>query len=87
MPQRGATITERVSQSVAKSTNRDVQELPPLYEAVDPDALETLVGSMSSGRIEFTYSEQEIIIDSDGTISLNEQSSGHITPDMAVSSN
>ena len=42
-PAQNRPITEAVIDALSAVTGRDALELPPLYEAVDPDALELIV--------------------------------------------
>lgn len=53
-------LTTTIVDVVSQSRGVDVRDLDPLYRAVDPDAITSLVQSMSPsdrGRIQFTYSE------------------------------
>lgn len=49
---------------------------PPLYEAIDPDALEAVVASMQSqptepaGRLEFAYSGYDVTVTEEGGVSI-----------------
>lgn len=65
-----ATVSVRVVQNVANTTDSDPLELPPLYDAVDPDALDTLVGRMSDGVVSFTYAGHVVTVTSEGSITL-----------------
>lgn len=80
----GKTVCERIVQDVAKSTNRDARELPPLYGAVDPEALDRLVTEMADGEVSFTYAEHEITVTSGGTIHLDELPAACSTAKRAV---
>lgn len=51
-----AELTARIVEAVARQTGTDPLELPPLFEAVDPDAIETLCGPHENGRCECTVS-------------------------------
>jgi len=42
-PAQNRPITEAVIDALSAVTGRDALDLPPLYEAVDPDALELIV--------------------------------------------
>lgn len=64
------TVSERVIQTVAEITNSEPSELPPLYNAVDPEALDALIEGMPDGEILFTYVGHEVTAKSDGTIYL-----------------
>lgn len=64
--------------AVAAREGTDVADLPPLYEAIDPDALETLFeptreGATRTGRLEFTYSGYVVtlVCDRDGTLNVS----------------
>jgi len=54
---------------VAEKEHTDPLELPPLYDAVDPDALDDLFasgrqnGTAQSGRIEFQYNGYTVIVE------------------------
>ena len=71
------TIPERVIRNVADANGVDAVELPPLYDAIDPEALSAVVTTMSGGGISFTYAEREVTVTSDGEISLLGRSTGH----------
>jgi len=57
---------------VAEKTERDALELPPLYDTIDADLLDSIVESMDNGAISFTYADQDILITSDGEVSLTD---------------
>lgn len=66
------TIIERVAQA----ENADPLDLElPLYEAIDPDALDALFeptneGLRSNGQIIFDYHGHTVVVASDGTVTL-----------------
>lgn len=74
------TATESVSieivQRVATATGRDESELPPLYESVNPEALDSLVDSLSapSVSITFTYLDFTVTVTGTGTVQLESDS-------------
>lgn len=76
MPEAQIAIPERVVQHVAETKGRDPLQLPILQEAIDPDALETLIDEMPAGHVSFTYAEQDVTITSDGEITLEKSSIG-----------
>lgn len=49
---------------------------PPLYDAIDPDALEAVIASMQSqptepaGRLQFAYSGFDVTVTEDGGVSV-----------------
>lgn len=63
-------VGDRVVQAVATVSGVDPLALPPLYDAVDPDALDALVEGMGEGKVVFTYAECEITVTASGTIDV-----------------
>jgi hypothetical protein len=61
---------ERVIERIATHSNTDPMELSPLYEVLDPDALDELIMSMSDGELSFTYEGYPVSIDCDGEIDV-----------------
>lgn len=61
-------LTEQIITAVADATNTTPHELPPLYEAINPDALNRLFAptytgdSRADGRITFLYADHEVVI-------------------------
>lgn len=74
MPGARTTVSERVVEEVAGATGRDAVTLPPLYDAVDPDALDALVDGSSDVQISFVYAGYEVTVESDQRITLEERS-------------
>lgn len=64
-------VSTRIVRRVARATNRDETELPLLYDAIEPEALDTLIDRMSDGEISFGYAECKITVKSDGTIRVD----------------
>lgn len=61
--------TAVVVEAVATHTGRDPTEFGPLYEAVDTDALNQLVGRATAGHrssvsLSFTYENTDVLVDS-----------------------
>lgn len=65
------TISERVVQSVAETTNSDTLDLPQLYNAIDPDALNALIDQMADGEVSFSYAGHKVTVNNDGSIRLD----------------
>ena len=66
-----ATVSTQILNEVAAIDGTDPVDLPPLFDAIDPDALEsvfepTMNGNRRIGRIEFTYAGYEISVEHDG---------------------
>lgn len=70
------SISESVVMAVANAEDVSPLDLPPLYSAIDPDALDAFVGSVSSTRgepdlsITFPYSNYDVTVTGTGSISL-----------------
>lgn len=56
---------------MARYTDTDPLELPPLYNSIDPDALETFVNMLSDTKLHFQYAGHHVVVESDGTITIN----------------
>ncbi|QKY19167.1 hypothetical protein B4589_001780 [Halolamina sp. CBA1230] len=63
-------VAERVVGAVATVSGVDPLVLPPLYDAIDPDALDALVEGMTDGEVVFTYAECEITVTAAGVIDV-----------------
>lgn len=65
-----------VLETIADFTGQSPTSLPPLYEVVDPDSLDTICGrgTIVKGaglvRISFRYAGHEVTISSDGDINV-----------------
>jgi hypothetical protein len=68
--------SERVVQAVAAARTTDPLELPPLYDAIDPDALGAVVDRMDEGEVVFTYAATEVTVTADGSVAVEEQELG-----------
>ncbi|WP_224447308.1 HalOD1 output domain-containing protein [Haloprofundus salilacus] len=72
------SITKEVIHRVAECENTEPKNLdPPLYEVVDPDALETILldeRTESDIRVEFTYCGYDVLVTKNGVadITLND---------------
>ncbi len=74
-----STVTQQIAQAVADREGVDVLSLPPLYEVIDPDALERLCSDERTEQvsIDFTYADYRVSIESgdETTISLESEPS------------
>lgn len=65
-------VSETVIETVAKATGVDPLDLQPLYEVVDPDALDTLFGSSDrssrSVAIDFSFGGCRVTVRADGEV-------------------
>ena len=61
-------VSVAVITAIAAKRGVEPTELPPLYESIDPDALDALfaptrTGGPRRGRLEFTYDGHEVVVD------------------------
>lgn len=66
------SVSTRVVEAVAEYSGTDVLDLPPLYDSIDPDALERILPGMTEGYVSFVYADQRVTVDSYGAISVEE---------------
>ncbi|WP_227131454.1 HalOD1 output domain-containing protein [Halorubellus salinus] len=70
--------SQRVLRTVASLLNVDSLELPPLYESVDPDALDALfaepdgLSGTRTGTLSFAYAGCTVFVDGDGSVTVRE---------------
>lgn len=70
-----AAISQRVINEVAEERGVDPIDLPPLYDVIDPDALDKLfprgIGdAATTGRVVFTLAQCEVVVHSTGEIEV-----------------
>jgi len=68
------SVSQRVVETVAEAEGVPPTELsPPLYEVVDPDALDRLFAapSRSDSRVVFSYKNYEVTVDGEGLVSVS----------------
>lgn len=63
------TRTYQILSAVAKAKNKPITELQPLFDFVDPDSLETLLGG-TGVTITFSYCGYQVTVSSDDMIQL-----------------
>ncbi len=72
--QTNRTVGETVVAAVVELTDTDPMAIEPLFNVVDPDALDTLFAPPRYGaacgprRVEFTYADCDIVITDTGTV-------------------
>lgn len=69
------SVSMAVVEAVAERRNVDQTELPPLYEWIDPNALDALfertrTRGTRSGRITFTYDGHRITVERENGVSI-----------------
>lgn len=67
------SLSTRVVYAVADACDVDPFEMePPLFHAIDLDALERLVAGGDAGlRVEFTYQGRSVAVEGDGTVTVD----------------
>lgn len=71
-------VSQRVVAKVAAATDSDPLELDPLYQSIDPDALDRLFGGdadvprETEGFVQFSVSGCEVVVRADGSVGVTE---------------
>jgi hypothetical protein len=76
------TVSEQVVEQVARATGTDPLELPPLYDSIDPDALDSLARGPGDVEVSFEYAGQEVCVESGGAIRVGECSDSPFTGEV-----
>lgn len=71
MTSQAETVTYRVVQSVADAAGVDPLDLPPLYDAIDPDTLAAMTDETEVG-ITFQYAGHAVEVRSDGSVTVTD---------------
>lgn len=64
------TVTIEITRAVADEEDCSPLELPPLYDAVDADAMETVLQGADSCELTFRYHGYEVEVDGAGTVDV-----------------
>lgn len=73
--------SEPIVAAVGAATGRDPLDLPPLFSAIDSDALNALFAptpaglERNDGRVTFEYADQHVTMESNGTVTVQPTSS------------
>lgn len=59
-----------VVSAVAEAEGVDVVDLPPLYDSIDPDALNNLFSSGAVESVEFEYAGYTVVVRGEGKIDV-----------------
>lgn len=71
---RNTDLVDRIVTSIAEREQRDVADLdPPLYEAVDVDALAAVVEGDGVREVEFSYRGYRVVVRDGGQVNVHEQ--------------
>jgi len=69
-------ISIQIVEAIAETAGADPLELPPLYETIDPEAIDALVADSEAGQstspdmIKFAYAGYVITVDSNQTVEV-----------------
>ncbi len=71
--------SQAIVETVAEAKDVDPLDLDSLYEVIDPDALDSLFAPTngsprSDGKIAFEYADHTVVVSSDGTVRLADES-------------
>ena len=64
------TVTDKVIHTVARETQTDPIDLPPLYDVVDGDSLHAVVEQMDEGTVMFGYAGVTVTVSATGTVQV-----------------
>lgn len=67
-----AALTAEIAEAVSAATGTPVEDLPPLYEVIDPDALGALFSNRrTDGYVEFRYADRVVAVHADRTVEVS----------------
>lgn len=74
-----ASLAETIVKAIATVKGVSPMEVPPLYDSVDPDAVESLFEHSDSHRIQFRHAGFDVVVTASGEIKLSsiDGSTGH----------
>ncbi len=69
----GRSVTELVVDCLADATGRDPLELPPLWEVIDPEGLNSVFeprrsGDERAGTVQFRYCGHEVTVETQSSV-------------------
>ncbi|XVH30334.1 HalOD1 output domain-containing protein [Haloferacaceae archaeon DSL9] len=68
-------LTTELTSLIAAHRESSPTDLPPLYNTIDPDAIEALLRSPGTGiSVAFSYAGVDVHLDDNGTLSVFERS-------------
>lgn len=75
------STSQRVIRAVAETTGNEPTEVGPLYQVIDPDALDRLFSSTgkngrTDGYVEFTFAECDVVVRGSGEVEVTERDAG-----------
>ncbi|WP_139136143.1 HalOD1 output domain-containing protein [Haladaptatus sp. W1] len=72
----GPSITVRIQEAIAARKHSEWSDCPPLYDVIDPDALDRLfaptqTGTERHGTVTFYYCDYQVTVNGDRTVDLD----------------
>lgn len=74
-------VSLAVIECVSEVDDSDPETRPPLYEAIDPDALNNLFRDRNSAEVTFTYLDYKITVTSDAVTTTLRRDDPQVTAD------
>jgi len=71
-------VSIQIVEAVAETAGVDPLELPPLYETIDPEAIDALIADLEAGQstsadiIKFAYADHMVTVHSDQTVEVTD---------------
>ena len=83
------SLAETVLKAVAEEEDTTPTALDPLYDVIDPDALNGLFaptngGNSRAGRVVFSYCGYEVTVTSDGSVYVDELTTASVASELAA---
>lgn len=68
-----SSLSEEILDTLAEETDTGHRELPPLYDAVDPEALDRLFANRENGTVTFSFCGYEVTVNQAGEIVIQSE--------------
>jgi hypothetical protein len=65
------SLSMTVIDAVSAVSNAEPAELPPLYESIDPDALDSLFTAQTEGRVFFEFAGLPVTVHATGEVRIH----------------
>jgi len=65
------SLSMTVIDAVSAVSGTDPAELPPLYDAIDPDALDSLFTAQTEGRVSFEFAGMPVTVHATGEVRVH----------------
>lgn len=69
------SVSKQVIQTVADRSATDELDLPPLFDTLDPESLDTLIREMEEGMVSFDYAGYTVTVKKNGAVDVHAQPS------------